>query len=222
MGDVETEQVPSTVVPGQARADKLKRLRQKAARRVTPSGLVKDVTVGGVAFVAIRITYLYLKDFAQRPDLLAGMGKNLIAEILGICVVGVLMNRGVDIVDAALGRTTDALDGALNRMANSSERAAESAAQGAIAQREIAASQQATAASQQAMALAQQQQTTVMERVAANGDNTMTQVQTLQNYQVSQGKIIMREQQHTQRMLLTAMKHMGVEAPNKDEDQDHA
>ena len=197
--------------------------RPKLRYRLTTSGLVKDAAVGGVAFVAVRITFMYLKAFGQRPDLLAGLGTKLIVDILLIAIIGVIINRAVDIFGGTLDRSADSLDRALDRMAESSERTARSAASAALAQQETASAQREIAASQHALALAQRDQTSVMERVAAAGDNTLTEVQTLQNYQVSQGKMLMREMRRNQQYMIAVMDKVGAVKPAvPEEDQSHA
>ena len=202
--------VTSAVVAKNASESKVRKLKRRLRDQAKPSVWVKDATIGSVAIVAIRITYVYLKALGARPELLAAMGPRLIIEILAVCIVGVLGNRGLDLLGDLLTRFVDAFDSGIDRMAASSERSAESSAATAIAQRDGAAAQQASAAAQRDLALAQQRSTAVVEKVAEQGDRAISEIQTLQNYQVAQGKIHLSAVKDNQIMLGQVLEHLGI------------
>ncbi len=189
--------------------------RERRARRllarIAPSAYVKDLTIGGVAFVAVRITFIYLKALSTKPELLASMGPKLIVDILGVCILGVLANRFLDLFGTIADKFVSAFEGAMSRMAQSSERTAASTA-------ETAAAQQAGALAQRDLAEAQRQQTAVMERVAATGDRQLTEVQTVQTYQVNQGHIFTNEIKRIGVIVERIAEHVGmVKRPHAEE-----
>ena len=153
-----------------------------------PSRWLKDGLLGGVGILAIRISYVYLKAFAARPDLLARMGPGLILGILALSIAGVLVNQLVD----ALGK-------GISRIAESTERTAACQAEGAEAQRQLAASQAVIATS--------------IQQLACKDDRQLQQFEVLIGTVVVQARRIIRKLHAQDRALERLEDKVGINRP---------
>lgn len=116
-------------------------LRDRLPKELSPSSWLKELFLGSVGVVAIKIAYGYLKALESRPDLLAKMGSPVIIGLLSVSVLGVLANRAIDGIVDVFSKFVDAFSMGIDRLSSSAEQTARSSAESAASVRQIAEAQ---------------------------------------------------------------------------------
>ena len=177
-------------------------LRDRLPEGLSPSTWLKELFLGSVGAVAIKIAYGYLKSLESRPDLLAKMGPTVVISLLSVSVLGVLANRAIDGVIGLLNKFVDAFSTGIDRMSTSSEQSAASSAQSAAAVQKLADAQ---------------------TLAAGRDDRQLQQVENLIGVLVVHVKRISRKLHAQDRALERLENHAGINRPEVEaleEDED--